>query len=176
MNTRVPGCCLLCSLALTACVSIRSRPAAERTGAPASADGGAQKTLSVPETVGQNRERMTLIRMERVHAVLQRWIEQSGQFPRHLSKLDGFDGVTRGSLRDGWGRAFTVVLDSAHFHLVSAGRDGEGGTGDDMELVGIVGREEPCFMTSVSGRTIDFRAGDSRCPDVPARHGSADSP
>ncbi len=86
-----------------------------------------------------HRER-TLNRLEQIRTALARYaIDHDGVFPEG-SSLPGISGELSPTYtpllesEDAWGNTMTYASDGRTYSVVSAGPDGESGTGDDLSL------------------------------------------
>lgn len=71
------------------------------------------------------------------------------------------------ALVDSWGTEIRYYATVSHIELRSAGPDREFRSVDDIVVIGIFGRRNPCIIRTTEGRIFDFSEGSEGCKIAP---------
>ena len=75
--------------------------------------------------------------------------------------------IPRSALVDSWGTEIRYDASGDQIELRSAGPDKEFRSVDDVVVIGIFGRRNPCLIRTTEGRTFDFSEGSEECKPAP---------
>jgi len=126
------------------------------TAAPAQQQH-ARETLRVPERLTSDKNILTLTRLSMLHTYLGRFADRNGTVPSRLSDLQAVapEAYNRVSI-DAWGNPIHYEANVTRYELRSFGADAVPATSDDLVLVGIPSREQPCYIVRGDARQVQY--------------------